>query len=202
MPRQPAKSKACKACGNPFSPMNSLQKVCPTVACATQWARAQAAKEGARKQLMLRSQRAAEKRATRVRLMSRRDWIKRVQVVFNRFVRLRDLDQLCICCDQPLTLGAGVSTGGGTCDAGHYRSVGSAPHLRFNEDNCHAQRKQCNQFGAGRAVDYRLGLIRRIGLARVEALEADQSSPKWSIDELKALEATYKAKVKELEARS
>jgi hypothetical protein len=135
-------------------------------------------------------------REARVRLMTRRDWMKKAQVAFNRYIRLRDQRKPCICCGQPLSLGG--LTGGGY-DAGHYRSVGSAPHLRFVEDNCHAQRKVCNQFGAGRAVDYRLGLIARIGLARVEALEADQAPRKYSIEDLKGIEQRYKALAREIE---
>jgi hypothetical protein len=68
--------------------------------------------------------------------------------------------------------------------------------LRFDERNAHGQLKQCNRWGSGRAVDYRLGLIRKIGLAEVEALEADQSVPKWTIEELKAIKAFYAAKAK------
>jgi hypothetical protein len=68
--------------------------------------------------------------------------------------------------------------------------------LRFDERNAHGQLKQCNRWGSGRAVDYRLGLIRKIGLEEVESLEADQTTKKWTVDELKALIAHYKAKIK------
>lgn len=84
-------------------------------------------------------------------------------------------------------------------DAGHYRSTGSADHLRFDEDNCHAQRSDCNRYGAGRAVDYRIGLIGRIGLQRVEALEANNTTHKWLRDELRTIRDTYRLKAKELE---
>ena len=85
-------------------------------------------------------------------------------------------------------------------DCGHYRSIGSAPHLRFDERNAHGQRKKCNRWGAGRAVDYRLGLIQRIGLEAVQSLESAQAHAKWTIDDLKAIKARYKAKLKELKA--
>ena len=49
--------------------------------------------------------------------------------------------------------------------------------------NAHGQRKQCNRWGAGRAVDYRIGLICRIGLASVEALESENDPAKWTIEE-------------------
>ncbi len=87
---------------------------------------------------------------------------------------------------------------GGAYDCGHYRSTGSAPHLRFDPANAHAQRKVCNRWGAGRAVDYRIGLIARIGLAAVERIEADHRVHKWTREELVAIRETYKAKLKQL----
>lgn len=134
-------------------------------------------------------------RARRDRLKTRSEWLKEAQAAFNAWVRARDAGLPCICCGVPM----GDGRPGGAVDAGHYRSTGSAPHLRFEEDNCHAQRKVCNRFGAGRAVDYRLGLIERIGLERVEALEADQTPRKWTIDDLKAIKKKYQEKARELQ---
>jgi hypothetical protein len=56
----------------------------------------------------------------------------------------------------------------------------------------------CNQHKSGNAVEYRLGLIARIGLARVEALESDQTPRHYTIEDLKQIKATYKAKLKAL----
>lgn len=47
-------------------------------------------------------------------------------------------------------------------------------------------------------MDYRRGLIARIGLEAVESLEADQEPRKHTIDELRALKALYKQKLKAL----
>jgi hypothetical protein len=178
------RDKRCKVCKGKFTPRSTLQVVCG-VPCSIEHTRRLAEKK-------LR----AEKREGRARMMTRRDWIKKAQVAFNRYIRLRDADKPCICCgrmadDKNLVTGS-------RWDAGHYRSTGSAPHLRFNEDNCHRQLVVCNRHGAGRAVDYRIGLIARIGLARVEALEADQTPRKYSIDDLKQIEASYKAKANHL----
>jgi hypothetical protein len=127
-------------------------------------------------------------------LKTRSDWLRETQAVFNQFVRLRDqlAGHACISSGRPL------DWSGNAVDAGHFRSVGSAPHLRFNEDNCHAQSKHDNQYKSGNAVDYRIGLIARIGLARVEALEADQTPRHYTIEDLKQIKATYKAKLKTL----
>lgn len=186
-----SKPKKCRvrACGVSFIPRTSMQCVCGPD-CAREFARAKREKDEQRK----RSDERKKDREKRDKLKTRSDYMKDAQREFNRFIRLRDSGLPCICCGQPLELD---SVGGG-CDAGHYRSVGSAPHLRFNEDNCHAQRKRCNRWGAGRAVDYRLGLIARIGFVRVEALEADQSPKHYTIEDLKHIIATYRAKTKAL----
>jgi hypothetical protein len=124
------------------------------------------------------------------------DLIREAQADFNKWVRARDHDQPCISCGKPYDHGSAFHGGR---DAGHYRSTGSASHLRFHEDNCHAQCVSCNQWGAGRAVDYRIGLVARIGVQRVEALEAMNTPHKWTREELIAIRAEYIRKRKELE---
>jgi len=198
-----AKSKlrkcAVKACRREFLPGTPWQVICSnSLTCACAWAEQEAAKRQAAAARKAKREAAEDRKQTRAQreaLKTRSDYMKEAQHAFNRYVRLRDTGRPCICCGRPLEF---VSIGGGF-DAGHYRSVGSAPHLRFNPDNCHGQAKQCNRYGAGRAVDYRIGLINRIGIARVEALEADTSSPKWSADDLKAIRDDYRAKAKQLE---
>jgi hypothetical protein len=127
-------------------------------------------------------------------LKTKRDYVKEAQIAFNAYVRLRDSNQTCISC------GASFNDGvlGGGMDCGHWRSVGSAPHLRFHEDNAHGQCKKCNRYDSGRAVDYRIGLIARIGLSRVERLESDNSIKKWTIEELMQIRDHYRLKLKKL----
>lgn len=144
----------------------------------------------------LKKERATDK-AKKESLKRIPDLIKEAQIAFNAYSRYRDKDKPCICCGQPLAYG----DVGGAFDCGHYRSTGSASHLRFNENNAHAQRKVCNRWGAGRAVDYRIGLIDRIGLDAVEALEADNTPKKWTREELIAIKVKYKEKLKELKRR-
>lgn len=183
------KQRKCKACHHPFTPARSTQTACG-IDCAMRLAHEKKVKVAECDRLDT----VRKDRARKERLKTRRDWVKEAQTAFNAFIRARDKDMPCICCGLPLSAG----DVGGAYDCGHYRSVGSAPHLRFNEDNAHAQRKQCNRWGAGRAVDYRLGLIERIGLARVEALEADQTLRKYTADELRAIRDEYRQKLREL----
>lgn len=178
------KPRRCKVCRAPFE-KRSMAHVACSPKCALELAAA-AREKKARKDYQSRKE----------ALKTRSDHLKAAQVAFNAFIRYRDRHHLCICCGLPLGEGA---IGGGY-DAGHYRSTGSAPHLRFDERNCHAQRKQCNRYGAGRAVDYRTGLIARIGQQEVESLEADQAPRKWSVEELIAIRAEYKKKLKQLQS--
>ncbi|NNA37470.1 ninG protein [Pseudomonas lundensis] len=188
--KQP-RPKKCSVpqCRASFVPRESFQTWC-SPDCAVVIARGKQEKK--RKSLAL-----VERREIKVRkekLKSRSDHMKDAQQAFNEFIRWRDRSagRACISSGRPL------DWSGNQTDAGHYRSVGSAPHLRFDERNCHAQSKQDNRFLSGNAVDYRIGLIARIGLAAVEALEADQSVKKYTIDELKALTAHYRALTREL----
>jgi hypothetical protein len=53
----------------------------------------------------------------------------------------------------------------------------------------------------GNAVEYRRGLVARLGLAKAEAIEAMQGSPKWSIDYLKRLKKIALKKARRIEKR-
>lgn len=130
------------------------------------------------------------KREERERLLTRSDWLKRAQRSFNAYIRGRDAGQPCISCQK--------STG---CkiNAGHYRTTKAAPELRFNEDNCHLQCEKCNTYLSGNIGEYRIHLIKKIGLERVEALEGPHEPLKLTIDQIKSIEQTYKAKLKALQ---
>ena len=187
------KAKRCKVCRNEFVPTKPMQTVCG-LQCALSLASVIKAKRE-------RTQVAQDRKETKAKLekmKKRGEWIAEAQTAFNRYIRLRDAGQPCICCGLPM----GPNVPGGAVDAGHYRSRGSAPHLRFDERNVHAQRKQCNRYGSGNVVGYRLGLIERIGLVAVEALEADNTPRKYSADDLRAIKATYQAKRLELEKKN
>jgi hypothetical protein len=147
---------------------------------------------------MVRADKKKEREDTRARKAAIKtipELLKEAKRAFNAFIRKRDKGRDCICCPgTPL----GAMEVGGAYDCGHWRSVGSAPHLRFDERNAHGQNKRCNRYGAGRAVDYRRGLIERIGLAAVVALEEDNAIHKWTREELISIRDTYRKKVKEL----
>lgn len=168
------------------------------VECAEGWALALIAKRDREEAKRIKAQlkeETAKVREKKEALRTIPELIKMAQAAFNCWVRARDEGQPCISCGKPPGDLSGMHAGR---DAGHYRSTGSASHLRFREDNCHAQCVKCNQWKAGNAVDYRIGLIARIGLARVEALESDNTPHKWTREELIQIKETYRRKLKEL----
>lgn len=191
--------KKCRACSELFIPVKSLQVAC-SIACALSIAKAKQARE----RVSLEKLERRDLRAARQRLKPHHKHLSEAQAAFNKFIRLRDRDQPCICCgsygpdEDWLT--------GGKWDAGHYLSRGSHPELRFNEDNCHKQLKSCNGGSSrsarkGRTVaeGYRARLIEKIGLERVEALEGPHEACRYSIEDLKAIKARYQALALQLE---
>ena len=116
---------------------------------------------------------------------------KQVQREFNKFIRLRDKYKPCISC--------GV-TSQDNWQAGHFWPMGSNGALRYHEENCHKQCVSCNTFKSGNLLEYRLGLVKRIGIDRVNALdEMRHDVKKFTREELEELLTTYKKKIKELE---
>lgn len=186
--KQP-RPKKCAHCQEMFNPMRLGQKVC-SPACALAMAPSNAGK--ARKAIDQLERK--EIRARKEKLKSKGDYTREAQRAFNEYIRWRDR----LAGHDCISSGAKLDWNGNAVDAGHYRSTGSAPHLRFDERNCHAQSKQDNRYLSGNAVDYRIGLIGRIGLEAVEALEADQTPRRYTIEDLKAITAKYRAMVREL----
>lgn len=182
------KARHCEVCQTLYTPQRMGQRVCGPV-CGLKTAR----KIRADAKVAAKAERAST-RARKEAIKTIAQLIADAQVAFNAFIRERDRQAgyNCISSGRPL------DWSGNAVDAGHYRSTGAAPHLRFNEDNCHAQSKQDNRFLAGNAIDYRVGLIARIGLPRVEALEADNGVKKWTRDGLIGIRDEYKKKLKDL----
>ena len=129
-------------------------------------------------------------------LLKKSDYIKKAQAAVNAYIRARDYGKPCVSCgsmpDQKR---------GGTIDAGHYRSRGSAGHLRFNTFNIAAQCVKCNRYGAGNAVDFRLELINRLGLEIVERIEADQQRRDFTTEYLERIAKIFNKRARQVKKR-
>lgn len=167
----------CKVCKSEYVKRSMSHVVCG-IACAKEHA----------KTVIKKIERKADK-ATREKLKSRSQWIKETQTVVNAFIRARDKGQPCISCQRHHQ---------GQIHAGHYRSTGSSPALRFDEANIHAQCQPCNTHLSGNLIPYRVNLIAKIGIDEVERLEGPQEPKKYSIEQLQHLIQTYRAKLREI----
>jgi len=179
------RKKRCKVCKAMFTPARDFQAVCGEIACAI--AHAPANQVRARKALA-----DIERKEIKVRkekLKSRADHLKDTQIAFNAWVRERDAELPCISCGRHHQ---------GKYDAGYYRTVGSNPALRFEPLNCHRQCSPCNTQLSGNIVNYRIALVKRIGAEAVDWLEGPHEPKKYTIEELKAMTADYRAKIREL----
>lgn len=184
--RKPAKPKKCRVatCGASFVPSRMGQAVC-SPACALIDGPRHAPK--ARKALA-----DIERKDIKVRkekLKSRADHAKDTQQAFNEWVRLRDADLPCVSCGRHHD---------GQYHAGHYRTVAANPAIRFEPLNVHKQCAPCNNHKSGDIVNYRIELVKRIGAEAVEWLEGPHEPKKYTIEQLKAITAEYRAKTREL----
>lgn len=186
--------KRCPECRVMYAPARESQAVCGEIACAIAHAQSEKGKETARKSLAQ-----VERREIKVRkekLKSRADHLREAQAAVNEYVRLRDAHLPCISCDS-LPNDNDLMTGS-RWDAGHYRSVGACPELRFEPLNIHRQCVKCNRNLSGNAVEYRIRLVLRIGADRVAWLEGPHEPRKYTVEEIKAIKAEYRAKTREL----
>lgn len=178
------KAKKCAVCKTSFIPTKPLQQVCD-FGCAIELS--------LQKRVKLDAQKAKQERLRHrqaiIKAKSRGQWLKEAQAAFNAYIRRRDNLK-----PEPRCISCGAQTG--KQNAGHYRSVGSAPELRFEPLNCHLQCERCNSHLSGNLIMYRKNLLELIGESALNWLEGKHEPRKYTIEQLKALKAEYQAKLK------
>lgn len=203
--RKPARRK-CAHCREWFHPAREGQVVC-SFECASAIGKKQTAKaREAAKAVAVKRQRESEKegrqrrRAKRESFKTKAQWDKEAQSAFNRYIRIRDEGKPCVSCGSPL-IGKSNYLTGSAIDASHYRSRGAASHLKFNVFNVHSACTRCNRQLSGNAIEYRIHLIERIGLDRVERLEADNVPRRFDIPYLQRIKSIFTRRARALEKR-
>ncbi|WP_426125206.1 recombination protein NinG [Pseudomonas sp. PSPC2-3] len=182
------KPKTCKnpACRASFVPQRLGQAVCsPKCGLAIKDVNANKARKA------LADVGRKELRAAKERVKPKGQYMREAQAAFNAWVRLRDAALGCVSCNKP-------ATWDGQWHASHFRSVGSSPEHRFNPLNVHRACSVCNNHLSGNILGYQPELIRRIGAEAVEALLGPSEPKRYTIDDLKAITAEYRAKTREL----
>ena len=175
-------AKKCKHCKEPFTPMRTtLEKYCQKSECFKEFIRIEKDKEWKKR-----------KKKKTEELMTASDWWKKLQPVFNEYIRLRDHHEPCISCGTKIAP---------QWAAGHFFPVGNYPEVRIDPDNVHKQcNKHCNMELGGNIHKYRPNLIKKIGEQRFLELErkAHQSTLKMTIPEIKGMITFYKVKIKNI----
>lgn len=117
-----------------------------------------------------------------------------LQMIFNRFIRLRDKGLPCISCGQYKF----------EMQAGHFYPVKGYDGLRYDEENVHGECAGCNGFDDAHLIGYADNLLGKIGGERLKALkeraaEYKRNGYKFSRSEISEKIEYYKRKVAELE---
>lgn len=185
--------RKCKVCNEWFIPaFANIRWCCPEHGAI--YAMGLRAKEKVKAEAKrIKAKHEAEK-ADRKRLAEKKQqvkplsyFIKQAQQAFNEFIRYRDREEACISCGRQHE---------GQYHAGHFRTTGANPELRFNEDNVHKQCAPCNNHLSGNLIAYRPALIAKIGQARFDALMGPHEMPKWKREDYIRIRDEYRAKLK------
>jgi hypothetical protein len=168
----------CKNCKEKFEPIRFNQKYCLNKICVDAWVQEAKVKNWQKTKAKMKAE-----------LETIQDLVKAAQLVFNKYIRERDKNELCISCkNAPKKI-----------NAGHFWNANNHWNVRFDEDNVHVQCEKCNSFLSGNLIEYRQNLLMKIGAERFSQLEARaRVIRKFTKDELKEIIKTYKQKIKEL----
>ncbi|NBP59755.1 MAG: recombination protein NinG [Candidatus Fonsibacter lacus] len=168
----------CKNCKKKFEPVRFNQKYCFKDECIRVFVEEAKVKSWKK-----------TKKKMQEDLETIQDLVKATQIVFNKYIRLRDKDELCISCKQIPK----------KSNAGHYYNANNHWNVRFNENNVHLQCEHCNTFLSGNLINYRENLLKKIGEGEFQLLEAEANKTrKFTKGELKEIIEAYKKKINNL----
>jgi hypothetical protein len=169
----------CKNCKNKFEAVRFNQKFCLDAECVRVWVESEKAKQWKEKKQKMQQE-----------LETIQDYIKMTQIIFNKYIRLRDKGQNCISCLKPALKE----------NAGHFFNANNHWNVRFDERNVNLQCEHCNTYLSGNLIEYQRNLIEKIGLEEYTFLAWEaRKTRKFTKDELKEIITEYKQKVKQLE---
>lgn len=180
--------RKCNHCGEYYLPKSSLLEPCPNYDCRLiLW-------DKANKKLAAQAKKEQReiKRQAKEKLKTYSQRVNEVKVIFQRYIRVRDSQLPCISCG---------SVTSSVWDAGHYKKAELYSGVIFNEFNTNKQCGKCNRYLGGNELNYRVGLISKIGVERVLELEELAEATrvkKYSDLELLEIRTRYAHKIKSL----
>ena len=168
-------TRKCKYCLERYTPKYSTTEPCPKYECRLKHLEANTAKINR-----------ANKAIARNEIKSYAQRLGEAKKVFQKWIRLRDKDKPCISCG---TISSSV------WDGGHFKKAELYSGVIFHEHNVNIQCGKCNRFLGGNELNYRTGLIAKIGEQAVLNLEhlAEMSRmKKYTNEELEEIKLKYK----------
>lgn len=183
------KTLKCKNCKEKHTPFNSLDNWCKNIDCQT----AKAMHLLGQKKKSDKKIRDKEKRDYKENDKSITQVANDTQKPFNEYIRLRDEGLVCISCQKPPK----------KKNAGHYHNANNHWSVRYNEDNVHLQCEYCNNSLSANLINYRIHLIVKIGIKRLNYIDSiANDTMNYSREELYEIREVYRKKLKALkEAR-
>lgn len=195
------KEKKCRQCKDKFQPVKPLQFVCSPL-CAHRYIQAQKAKKAKQ-----------ESRKAKQAIKSRGKWLDEAQTQFNRYIRARDRKWYTDQGKDPECVSCGTTDSSIQFAAGHFKTRGGFPELRFHEDNVFLQcNRRCNLALSGNingemgTRGYRAGLLIRLGEEEgrrvIDWLDGPHDPKNYTIDDIKEIKAKYSKMARELERQA
>lgn len=183
------KQRKCKECREKYTPVRPMQ-----VGCGYDCDLALALKAAVKARIKRERDydRETNRRKKAIREAKPAWWEAKLKLVCHLYIRTRDALDPCPSCGCTETA---------QWDAGHFIPSHRGSALRYDERNIHKQCCVCNDGskGSGNLTQYRIGLVKKIGVEQVEELERiGHTIKRWTIPELQELIIYYKAKLREL----
>ncbi|MFS9379436.1 recombination protein NinG [Citrobacter sp. ANG330] len=198
--RQPRRKCKNASCRQWFNPVRSGQIVC-CFECASVVAKEQTKKAREATQRKAAARQREQRKKDRAAWRQRKDavkplkhWIDYTQRAVNDIRRETDLvnGEGCISCGTKTAF---------AWHAGHYRTTAAASHLRFSRININLQCDVCNVHKSGNIEAYRIGLVKKYGEPAVLELENDNTTHRWTVEELKEIRLQALADLRALKKR-
>lgn len=202
MASNPVRQKGCKSCGDPFTPMNSMAKVC-SMSCSLDYARGETKKKKDEEFRELK---------VKVAMSDLPKQHKLTQKAFNRLVKLREFNWFADRNMEPTCISCGGTLGGDEWAAGHNKTRGSNSSLAYDFKNVFLQHnKRCNKelsgdiYGTKTTHGYLQGLKNRFGEEEGQAIidycDTHNEVVHWTAEKLKSMRKDFNKQIRELEGK-
>lgn len=182
-----APQRRCRECNTPFFANRPLQAVCGLRCARADAKKTRLAKE-AKEKVQTKERKEKAKRVS--------EWEAECRAIVQKIARIRDRQDGCISCH----MGPNYD---GQWHGSHYRSVGACSNTQFLLWNIHKACAQCNLHKGGNREFYRPRLVEKIGLDRVEWLDAQNGISKRSgpayVEYLKRFKAVMGKRARRME---